>query len=255
MNDWELIDPIWTLNESFSVLEAAALIVGVDPSKIRRAAFNDPNKYEAGRRAEIADRALMKAIIDGTLKATIRHKAKLRGWVQSSNHSEIPNQATPDEMAAPSRPPLWPVRVRKLYQEDLGEIGGPDCSVVFWVEPERQSTTINRKDLIEWLRSRGHTTGFFFPDVASNAPDYLNSKAPSYAPKLAAAVNAWTVVQAMTDTKGKTVKQLLMKWLRENAATYGLTDEEGNVNETGIEEVAKVANWATGGGAPKTPGK
>ena len=45
-----------------------------------------------------------------------------------------------------------------------------------------------------------------------------------------------------------------MKWLRENGADFGLSDEEGKPNELGIEECAKVANWQPGGGAPKTPG-
>ena len=42
-----------------------------------------------------------------------------------------------------------------------------------------------------------------------------------------------------------------MKWLREHAANYKLSDEEGKPNETGIEECAKVANWQDKGGAPK----
>jgi hypothetical protein len=46
----------------------------------------------------------------------------------------------------------------------------------------------------------------------------------------------------------------LLKWLREHAADFGLSDEDGKPNETGIEEAAKVANWQPGGGAPKTPG-
>jgi hypothetical protein len=44
-----------------------------------------------------------------------------------------------------------------------------------------------------------------------------------------------------------------MKWLRENASEFGLSDDDGKPNETGIEETAKVANWQPGGGAPKTP--
>ena len=52
---------------------------------------------------------------------------------------------------------------------------------------------------------------------------------------------------------GKTVKQSLEKWLRLNARDYGLCDEEGKPNETGIQECAKVVNWQQKGGAPKTP--
>jgi hypothetical protein len=105
-------------------------------------------------------------------------------------------------------------------------------------------------DVRAWLANRGMRTGFFFPSAAY-APDYLDPNNPRYAPKLAAAVRAW---QATTDQGGKTPKQAVMKWLREHATYFNLIDDEGRPNETGIEEVAKVANWQPGGGAPKTPG-
>lgn len=83
-----------------------------------------------------------------------------------------------------------------------------------------------------------------------DAPDYLDPMNPRYAPKLAAAVRAW---QAVTDPNGKHPKQALAKWLREHATEFGLADDKGKPNEDGIEQVAKVANWKPGGGAPKTP--
>ncbi|MBL0353051.1 MAG: hypothetical protein IPP03_10460 [Dechloromonas sp.] len=107
------------------------------------------------------------------------------------------------------------------------------------------------ESLRKWLFSRGITAGFFFPN-GTNAPDYLDPNNSRYAPKLAAAVRAWQVV---TDLNGKTPKQALAKWLREHAAEFGMTDDEGKPNETGIEETAKVANWQPSGGAPKTPGE
>lgn len=112
-------------------------------------------------------------------------------------------------------------------------------------------STVSSDSVAEWLQGKGYKTGFFFPD-GGGAPDYMNSEDSRYAPKLAAAVSAW---QAVT-TAGKTSpKQALVRWLREHAATYGLSDDEGKPNETGIEEVAKVANWQPTGGAAKTPGE
>jgi len=107
------------------------------------------------------------------------------------------------------------------------------------------------ESLRTWLAKRGFKNGFFFPERIE-APDYLDPRNPRYAPRLAAAVYAW---QAVTDPTGKTPKQALTKWLRENAAKYDLADEDGKLNETGIDEVAKVANWQSNGGAPKTPGR
>lgn len=109
---------------------------------------------------------------------------------------------------------------------------------------------VDVESLRQWLAGRGVRTGFFFP-TATDTPDYLDPTNPRYAPKLAAAVQAWL---AVTDPGGKHPKQALMKWLREHAADFALSDEEGKPNETGIDEVAKVANWQPGGGAPKTPG-
>jgi len=106
------------------------------------------------------------------------------------------------------------------------------------------------ESLKEFLVSRGFRRGFFFPERTEPA-EYLDPRNSRYAPKLAAAVRAW---EAVTDPGGKHPKQALAKWLRENAVEFGLTDDEGKPNETGIEEAAKVANWQPGGGAPKTPG-
>ncbi len=77
---------------------------------------------------------------------------------------------------------------------------------------------------------------------------------PNYAPKLAAAVIAWkTIANNPELQKGKTPKQALEKWLRENASKYNLTKEDGTPNETGIQEISKIANWKPEGGAAKTP--
>jgi hypothetical protein len=104
--------------------------------------------------------------------------------------------------------------------------------------------------MIIWLKSKGITTGFFFPE-ATEAPDYLDKRNPRYAPKLAAAVQAW---MSVTDPGKKSPKQALDKWLREHAAEFGLTDEDGKPIESAVEEISKVANWKQSGGAPKTSG-
>ena len=109
------------------------------------------------------------------------------------------------------------------------------------------------EDLRTWLKSRGIKTGFFFPSP-EEAPDYLSVFHDHYSPKLAAAIEAWKAVSGDPDLRvGTTVKQALIVWLRQHANDFGLTKEDGNPNEQGIEDVAKIANWDTKGGAPKTP--
>jgi len=99
----------------------------------------------------------------------------------------------------------------------------------------------------------GIKTGFFFAGGAESA-DYLNPADPHYAPKLAAAISAWEAVRKSPSAiRGRTAKQAITIWLRRHADSYGLTKEDGSPNEQGIEEVSKIANWDTRGGAPKTP--
>jgi hypothetical protein len=115
-------------------------------------------------------------------------------------------------------------------------------------------TTIAVEDLTAWLQKRGINRGFFFPATEAG-PDYLSKGHPNYSAKLAAALEAWKAVSADTELRrGKSVKQALIVWLRQHANEFGLTKEDGNPNEQGIEDVAKIANWDTRGGAPKTPG-
>ena len=116
-----------------------------------------------------------------------------------------------------------------------------------------RKSRVEVESLRTWLAGRGLKIGFFFPQPQVRQ-DYLDSKNPRYAPKLAAAVLAWEAIGGEAIMSGKSPKQLLMKWLREHAAEFALSDEDGKPNETGIEEAAKVANWQPTGGAPKTPG-
>jgi hypothetical protein len=121
-------------------------------------------------------------------------------------------------------------------------------------DPSWHLTVITFEDVRVWLRSRGIKTGFFFPEPQDSEPDYLSTFHDHYSQKLAGAIQAWTAVSTdPTLRAGKTVKQALVVWLRQHANEFGLTKEDGNPNEQGIEEVAKIANWDTKGGAPRTP--
>jgi hypothetical protein len=117
-----------------------------------------------------------------------------------------------------------------------------------------EDTMLSFDAIQSWLETRGVNTGFFFPRT-SEAPEYLDPKHKNYSPKLAAAIRAWQAVNADPGLlSGKPVKQALIGWLHKNADQFGLTKDDGNPNKQGIEEVAKISNWAPKGGAPKTPG-
>jgi hypothetical protein len=208
MNDFgppvALFGPLdyWRLCDELSVVQAALLIVGKDPSGVQdliehTGASTRPKGYDA------AKAALINSVNGKRLAATVVNGVDKDGWTS-----------------------------------------GPD-----W-----HQTTIMVEDLRVWLKARGIKTGFFFP-APEPSPDYLSEFHPNYSAKLAAAIEAWKSVSADAELRrGKSVKQALIVWLRQHANEFGLTKEDGNPNEQGIEDIAKIANWDTRGGAPKTPG-
>ena len=129
------------------------------------------------------------------------------------------------------------------------DINGNPCGEIDGTT-DIELSTVNRDSVSVWIQSRGIYSGFF-QLARMNDPDYLDPNNPRYAPKLAAAVKAW---QAVTDPNGKSPKQALDKWIREHAADFRLTDDDGNPINQAIEDCSKVANWQPGGGAAKTPG-
>jgi hypothetical protein len=141
-------------------------------------------------------------------------------------------------------------RAVPAYERDIN--GEPCGDIPNSVDVER--TIVSVFSIKQFLKKRGVTSGFFFPAGEEESPDYLSKENPYYAAKLAAAMEAWKAVSDKPALlKGKTPKKAIEKWLREHAGEYGLTKEDGSPNEQGIEEIAKVANWDTKGGAPKTP--
>jgi hypothetical protein len=113
------------------------------------------------------------------------------------------------------------------------------------------NSRVNVRSLQDWLQSRGVRSGFFFPQPTS----YLDKNHQRYAPKLAAAVQAWLAMEdPLNRIKGRSIKHALETWLRAHASELGLTDKKGKTNDLGIEEVAKVANWEMKGGAPTQAG-
>jgi hypothetical protein len=221
---------LFRIADTYTLTDAAALLVGAKPSRVR-----PPSKYTLPRyhltRLENSD-----VDSDDCDNRPEAFDAALRSLTHAINRERDP---------LPAMKQFFPIDVG-AYEEAFGEV--PE-GLIAKLDPA--ATTVDAEDLKAWLASRGVKSGFFFPDSA-DTPDYLDRKSPRYAPKLAAAVSAWL---AVTEPGKKHPKQALEKWLREHAAEFGLTDDDGKPNETGIEEAAKVANWRPSGGAPTTTGR
>ncbi len=201
------VSKFWRLAETVNVIQAALLIIGVEPQSIEHNVEilrpeQRPQDYIAARNA------IVSAIENGVLQGSIKRR-------------EIPS----DLRVVPSN------RDRDL---------GPDYSI----------SSVSVLSLIHWLDERGFETEAF--KLPANAP--LGFRDPShsrYSPKLMAVVDAWESFDSELHEPG-TPKQRIMKWLRAHADKYGLIDDRGNFLENVIEELAKVANWKTKGGASRS---
>ncbi len=122
------------------------------------------------------------------------------------------------------------------------------------------ATTVLVDDLYNWFKDKNKTPYIFGllrtrlkqTEDKPDLPGYLNKNHDCFSIKLKAAIDAWEAISEdppITNSPKEAVKA----WLRKNAQRYNLTKDNGNPNETGIEEIAKIVHWRTKGGALKTP--
>lgn len=234
----------WRLCEELNLVQAALLVVGEDPSCAEyteeQETLNRPKGYEAAKTA-----------ICGGLKNFIRYGEEYDEFEAQTEHIQTDYFHAPDlvqvnsvylsELLSRS------ISGRIIQQSDF-DINGNNVGFIDGTIDLYRSTA-NVDSLKQWLRLKGFTTGFFFPEPVE-IMDFLDPLNPRYAPKLAAAVRAW---QAVTNPGKTSPKKALDKWLREHAVQFNLTNDDGAPIENAIEECSKVANWKPGGGATKTP--
>lgn len=205
---------IWRLAEELTIVQAAVLLAGDGDPAVTAHYVEGWDVEKRPRGYEAAKVALVGALRSQRIKGIVREEARLQ---RGSNLDE------------PSR--------------FVAEPGTVDVN----------TSTLDVQSLKDWLKDRGIAHGFFFP-AGLPAADFLDFDHPRYAPKLAAAVQAWRAVSDPELVRSRSPKQAILKWLREHASEYRMTADDGTPAETSIEEVAKVANWAPGGGAPRTGG-
>lgn len=246
--NFKTINELWRLAETLTVQQAAVLVAGLDPNDVRFNSYgsawleNESELTESNRIAwvQTAFAAITNAITAGKLPAKVIHDSRP---VTDEDAQTLIDMFEVDDS-----------EVGRTSYPSMEQLADDDERLMknYFVKnkPNWEKSMVDRRDLVIWLGRNGQSSGFFFPANIS-APDYLDPNNSRYAPKLAAAVKAW---QAVTDPKGKSPKQALDKWLREHAADFGLTNDDGNPVNTAIEECSKIANWQPGGGAAKTPG-
>ncbi|UUW70533.1 hypothetical protein [Pseudomonas oryzihabitans] len=198
----------WRLNDELTIIQAALLIVGVDPSSEEGANCEDWKPEEQPPGYQAAKHALMNAL----------RKEKIAGDLEPYCEYDINGNIVGDQ----------PGTLDPAYSR------------------------IEVESLKQWLKARGITGGFFFPDSVM-AAEYLDARHPRYSAKLAAAVKVWQAMEDENLLSGKSAAKAMKDWMQSHYRELGLV-WNGEINNTGIEEVAKVANWQTTGGSPRTPG-
>lgn len=195
------ISQFWRLAEKLSIIEAALLLIGIEPQGIS----GNIEKWTDDRKPEdyMAAREAIRAAIETKLVEGQIHFVMSEGFASA--------------------------------YVDYG------------------FSNVQVSSLIDWLDKRGFATSAFKKPEA-NPEKYLDPEHPRYSAKLAAVVEAWESYDSDSNESG-TPKQRLMKWLRLNASRFGLTSKDGRPSENVIEELAKVANWSTTGGAPRSKPK
>lgn len=239
------IDVLWRLVETLTVEQAAALIVGEEPSAVvfsndEATHFRDP---ESGvtesigiSRVNTAYKALISAISSGKLEAQIFYESRpfnhqdrqeLKFLLESSQYSRV----TPDILAKDD----------EIYEDGYYKKRNPNWS----------KTTLKFDDISAWLKDRGFVDGFFFPKKATLI-NYLDPNHPRFSSKLAAAIKVWEAMEDQNLLSGKATKDALNQWLESRYKELALV-HNGKISNNAIKDVVVVANWQTVGGAPKTP--
>ncbi|ODT70965.1 MAG: hypothetical protein ABS75_10965 [Pelagibacterium sp. SCN 63-23] len=226
---------LWRLSEELAVIDAAILITGNDPSQMGE--VYDGNESSWQQRTDYdgfdaAFKALKGAILSNKLQAAVSFPVRT---------------ATPETSGLRA---VLREGKRVFHMKGLSFFHH-DALVYLQAEPDWSRTTVEVTDLKAWMKSRGIFPEFFFPEEAVEG--FRDQKHSRYSPKLACAVAAWEAVE--TSKPNHSVKDTVKAWVKANATRFGMAEADGLPSATGVEEVAKVVNWETKGGANRTGGE
>ena len=202
-------EDIFKLMDTFSIVDAACLIAGVSPNQ----AYYDDNWGEWGLRTDNKDpdnASHVFSIASNAIKNSIRAN-KLKATIVVENHNTA-----------------------FLTNIDMSK------SWLLTHAIDVKKTTIDRDDLIHWLKHKDVYPPVFFPQ--GRISDISNNEHKFYSPKLHAVVDAWESLFT-ADIQSTTVKKYLADWIKANKDKYGLditSDQKFN-------ELAEIVNFDKGG--------
>jgi hypothetical protein len=267
----------WRLSDELSVVDIAFLTLNMDPGCFELVDLTDPEKSKIVRIGGFEDwetralhngdidevivqpnqfravfKALRNAIIGNKVRANVVTRAREPSYVfegevepydtgenageESLNYGFIVSRGTPTLFS------------NSVNIQNTSATSSEGQVIYLLKEPDWNVTSIEVDCVKEWYSSRGFFPAFFFPK--GNAEGFRDSNNSRYSAKLATAISAWEAVKK--PNKNKSPKQSLTDWIVSNGVQFGLGNDDGVVSPTVAEEIAKVANWQTSGGATRT---
>ena len=209
-------EDMFKLLDVLSIEDASAIIAGVSPDTVTTQYYNDGEYLTVSTGSNDPDNAKeVFSVCISTLKNAIRLGRLKADIVVMKGSTQVTKQNLQSD---------W------LAENDI----------------DTKRTTIERADLKEWLEQRDVYPNTLFP--INPKTSYMNKEHPNYSPELAACVAAWLEAQT-ANMQGKTSKQYLEQWLRNNAHEYGVTNAKQSKK---FAELASIPNWDTTGGKAKS---
>ena len=203
-------EDVFKLMDVFSIIDAACLIAGVSPNQ----AYYEDNWGEWAIRGNINDpenAGHVFSIASNALTNSIKAN-KLNAVIVLENHNT--KYLTKSSMSE-----NW------LLTHDI----------------DVRKTTIDRDDLITWLKQKKVFPNVFFPQ--GRISDISNTEHKFYCPKLHLIIDAWESLFT-ADIQSTTIKKYLEQYMYDNKAKYrGLADTK----ESSISNLAEIANFDKGG--------
>jgi hypothetical protein len=98
---------------------------------------------------------------------------------------------------------------------------------------DADKSLVSVPSFIAWLGSKGIKTGYFFQTLNSDSVG-LDKSNPYYSSRLDLLLQAWRHLSA-NGHGNRTPKQVIMKFMNEHAAQFGLTSDDGTPQVSAIE--------------------
>ena len=237
---------LWGLATDLSVVDAAILIAGGDPSEEDR--VEDYNLMAEFRGPMWEKRTTNHpgfAPAFSALKA-----ATLTGQIATHFHyTAIPSY---DDVTFPIDKFHIVTRERLSRYLDLGHlpVENPTGKLAIFQEPDWSETFVDVESLKSWLRRRGFTKGFFFNSDPPDQDAFMDKSHEHFSPELALAVLAWRAL-AEQQRFPRGAKAAVDDWIDANP---GMWKGDEPISGAAKERIVTLVNWKKGGGAPKTGG-